>query len=193
MTEHGDPISAVTAPEAGRILTSVVQRHAAPGLSEMVESAARSVITQVFETLGRTGGDQPVLIVCGGGLTGAVGFGLGRHLANHGISVEVHYTRTASHPERERHVAAYRASAGELFAGPNALRERLSDTASYSVIVDGLLGGGGRQITDQEIIQFLEVLAALPLRRENPARHECSRWRYPVALIRQPGYRESWL
>jgi hydroxyethylthiazole kinase-like uncharacterized protein yjeF len=168
MTEHGDPVSAVTAPEATRILTSVVERHAAPGLSEMIESAARSVVYQVFETLGRTGGHEPVLIVCGGGLTGAVGFGLGRHLANHGISVEVHCTRQVNHVERERHATTYRASAGALYVGPQALRERLSGGAKYSVIVDGLLGGGVRQSTDREVVQFLDLLADLPRRRDNP-------------------------
>lgn len=168
MTEHGDPVSAVTAPEATRILTSVVERNAAPGLSEMVESAARSVVDQVFETLGRTGGHEPVLIVSGGGLTGAVGFGLGRHLANHGISVEVHCTRGATHSERERHATAYRASAGALFEGPRALQERLSGGACCSLIVDALLGGGAHQNADSEVMQFLNVLADLPLRRENP-------------------------
>jgi NAD(P)H-hydrate epimerase len=140
MTEHGDLVSAVTAVEARQILTRITQAER-PGPAELVESAARSVIPHVYKMLGRMAGNTSVLIMSGAGYTGAVGYALGRHLSNHGVSVTVvgtggNYTEI---PARQQKAYIDGESRYYYFSDAPSLQPEWFD--NFGLVVDALVGG----------------------------------------------------
>jgi len=164
MTEHGEPISAVTGAEAKQILTRL-GRNGTPGTAEMVESGARSVLPVALQICGTRSGKCRVGIVAGAGHTGAIGFALGRHLANFGVSVTVYAVSAGRSTEWERQLTAYRASSGVYGGGPeeyaveiDAARDLRPDRDGIGILVDALLGGYVYGPPDDEVASFLELL-----------------------------------
>ncbi len=140
MTEHGDLVSAVTAAEAQQILARITEAGR-PGPAELVESAARSVIPQVYKMIGIASGAVSVLILSGAGYTGAVGYALGRHLANHGVSVTVVATGGDILEVSERQQKAYLEGEGEYFEYTKAPSLGSEWFGHFGLIVDALVGG----------------------------------------------------
>ncbi|MFP4152936.1 MAG: NAD(P)H-hydrate epimerase [Alkalispirochaeta sp.] len=164
MTEHGDPVSAVTGAEARQILTRL-GRNGTPGTAEMVESAARSVLPVTQQICGTLSRDCRIGIVSGAGHTGAIGFALGRHLANFGVPVTVYAVSAGRSPEWERQLNAYRASSGVFGGGPDAFAADIAgetdDPAQreeFEILVDALLGGYVYGPPDSEVASFLNTL-----------------------------------
>lgn len=160
-TQHGDPVSAVTADEVKRILERLV-RESHAGVAEMVESAARSIVPIVFELLGRDHAAGPVAIVAGTGHTGAVGCAVGRHLANNGVAVKLYSVGSSEIPEGERQRSAFRASSGTFFDTPTALTDAIESQSISNtyLVIDALIGGGPYEVHDPTVIETLRVLTS---------------------------------
>jgi NAD(P)H-hydrate repair Nnr-like enzyme with NAD(P)H-hydrate epimerase domain len=166
-TQHGDPVSAVTADEVKRILERLV-REWYFGVAEMIESAARSILPIVFELLGRDHAAGPVAIVAGTGHTGAVGCAVGRHLANYGVAVTAYAVGTSEIPEGKRQRSAFRASSGTFFDSPSAFRDAITSgsISNTYLLIDALIGGGPYEIHDQTVVETLQILASDRLRND---------------------------
>lgn len=167
-TQHGDPVSAVTATDVKRILERVV-RESHFGVAEMIESAARSIVPIVFELLGREHATGPVAIVAGTGHTGAVGCAIGRYLANNGVAVTLFAVGMSEIPEGERQRSAFRASSGSYFDTPAALSEAITSRSISNtyLVIDALIGGGPYEIHDPTVIETLHLLASDRLRNDH--------------------------
>lgn len=145
-TAAGIPVPSLRTEEM-RAVDRVAVENIGLTLLQMMENAGRALASQVFEV----GGDS-ALVVAGNGGNGGGGLACARHLANHGVAVEIALDRwpdelagAAGHQYRildEMDVPAG--------VGPDALRgegnENGDENGERRVFVDALIGYG---LTDE--------------------------------------------
>lgn len=145
LSEAGEPVSAVTASEAMQLIR-LTEITGAPGLAEMIESGGRSAYDMVMRII--RGQSGPVVIVAGPGYTGAIGFSLARHLANHGTTVAVHPAGSSRRTENDTQLAGLRLSGVALVENLSELEEE-----NTVLIVEALVGVSGPSVPEEELIQ----------------------------------------
>jgi ADP-dependent NAD(P)H-hydrate dehydratase / NAD(P)H-hydrate epimerase len=144
LSEAGEPVSSVTASEAMQLIR-MSEMTGAPGLAEMVESGGRSAYDMVQRILKEETG--PVVVVAGPGYTGAIGLSLARHLANHGVPVEVHLPSNPRRTENDKQLAGLRRT-GVMIA------EHIRDLVHEPVlIVEAMVGASGPAVAEEDLIR----------------------------------------
>ncbi len=132
-------------PLHGPILTAAEMRAAEEGagvpLSELMERAGAAVA----EAVGRYGGSQRTLILCGPGNNGGDGYVAARLLKARGVEVSVAALRE---PRAELAIAAWRRWDG--------VTKALADAGPAPVVVDCLFGTGLARPLEPEIVNALK-------------------------------------
>ena len=147
-TEDGRRVPAVTVAEM-REIDRIAVDELGPNLFQMMENAGRNLAE---EAMSRLGSDPPtVLALAGSGGNGAGVICAARHLANHGVDVQLLLAfsedRLATVPSAQ--LALYRATGRtEIGAGTNP-------SVAPSMILDGLIGYGLRGAPSGEIARLI--------------------------------------
>lgn len=133
-TKSDVPVPAVTADEM-RAVDRVAVEDVGLGLIQMMENAGRSLASRVLAAE-----DGPVLVAAGNGGNGGGGLACARHLANHGVDVEVLLDRAAGEVTgvTARQYRILDEMGVPTSVGPGAL----DGDEGYAVLVDGLIGYG---------------------------------------------------
>lgn len=130
-TPGGTEVPAVTADEM-REVDRVAVEETGPTLHSMMENAGRSLAETVVEYRGSR---EPVVVLAGGGGNGGGGLVAARHLANHGVPVEVVLDRPPGEYEgvTGQQLATVRATGVPVDAGTTTV-------PASGVAVDALVG-----------------------------------------------------
>lgn len=132
-TADGDPVTAVTADEMREVDRVAVEEFGVD-LLQMMENAGRTLAREARERRG----DGPVAVVAGDGGNGGGGLACARHLANHGVPVEVTLDRE---PDALTGAAAHQhATLAEMGVPVGVGHDALP--AEPGLVVDALIGYG---------------------------------------------------
>ncbi|MGQ4556131.1 NAD(P)H-hydrate epimerase [Halobellus sp. GM3] len=154
-TAPGVRVPAVTADEM-RAVDRVATDEVGVTLLQMMENAGRVLADHVHEM-----GGESAVVVAGNGGNGGGGLACARHLANHGVDVEVVLDRA---PERLRDAAAHQYHTLEEMGLPTRVGgDALAASRDASVVVDSLVGYGLRgdvRAPARELIERMNRLRA---------------------------------
>lgn len=133
-TPAGLRVPAVTADEM-RAVDRVAVDEVGIALLQMMENAGRTLASHVFDV-----GDGSALVVAGNGGNGGGGLACARHLANHGVRVEIVLDRP---PEELTGATAHQHRIlAEMGIPVHATTDPVAGQADHSVVVDALIGYG---------------------------------------------------
>jgi len=132
----------------------------------LMQRAAAGLAHAVLDLLGTRSGARPavygsrVLLLVGSGDNGGDALYAGAALARRGVQVEAWLLAGAAHPGG---VDALRQAGGRVHPPPSAGREPGARAVAFDLVVDGIVGIGGRPGLRPAAVAALEAVAGIPV------------------------------